>query len=79
MRTNVLQEQEIGLRKKSKTVQSATDMFWEKWLKKIIPTNIDWKKEVAGGKQKFKVGDLILISDYMSSVSGSVPTTAEYN
>ena len=58
----VTNTEDIDLRKRWRVVQTATDMFWRRWLKEYVPLLIERKKWNFKNRN-FQVGDLVLIAE----------------
>ena len=52
---------EINLRKKWRSVQVASDMFWKRWVREYLPL-LSICQKWSPKLRNFKVGDLILIA-----------------
>ena len=56
----VFRDGKINYRKKWRAVQTATNMFWSRWLKEYLPTPVH-RRKWNYPTQNSNVGDLVLI------------------
>ena len=57
----VINDKEINLRRKWRSVQAAANMFWVRWVRKYLPT-LSIRKKWNSKQRNFKVGDLVIVN-----------------
>ena len=53
-------EHEVSLRKKWRSVQAATEMFWRRWVHEYLPI-LTIRQKWNSKSRNFKVGDLVIV------------------
>ena len=53
-------EHEVSLRRKWRSVQAATEMFWRRWLREYLPI-LTIRRKWNSESRNFKVGDLVIV------------------
>ena len=53
-------EHEVSLRRKWRSVQAATEMFWRRWVREYLPI-LTIRRKWNSKSRNFKVGDLVIV------------------
>ena len=58
----VFHKEEIDLFRKWRSVQAATNIFWNRWRREYLPS-LNIRKRWTKTQQNFRIGDLVIVSD----------------